>query len=111
MKKMRISSKVRGGIWCPDLKGHYRLFDRVAQRKDQKGRVTVPYSFYTGTQWLSDVAFITQERLALLVAFANKNRLEVDSTYRALAEGGIGDANDAGQMVIGSVPATMDFRA
>lgn len=108
MKKMRVSNKVRGGIWCPDLRGHYRLSEPVAQRKDKRGRVTVPYSFYTGTQWLSDVAYITAERLALLVAFADKSRLEVNSIYRALAAG---KKTEASQMTIGPVPEALDFRA
>lgn len=108
MKKMRISNKIQGGIWCPDLKGHYRLSAPVAQRKDQKARVTVPYSFYSGQKWYDDVAYITAGRLELLVAFADKNRLEVNSIYRALA---VGKTTEAGQMKVGPVPEEMDFRA
>lgn len=108
MKKMRISNKILGGIWCPDLKGHYRLSKAVAQRKDKKGRVTVPYSFYSGQKWFDDVAFITPGRLDLLISFADKSRLEVHRTYRDLAAGG---ASEARQVGIGPVPEAMDFRA
>lgn len=116
MPTYKKSTQFSGAVYLTADRSHVMLKNAPSKEMTEEylfGRVQLAYCFFDSKKWRQDTMTVTPQRLRMMVDFAESNGIGIHPAWRTLLDGNPKDAEEQRltDVIVGSVPAQLDFRA